>query len=298
MSLHAVWPSRPLTPSRYDAGSGRWRALAGPEEPERDEPDELRIASWNVWFGERAQRERAESLLDLLEREAPDLIGLQEVTPAFLALTLARPWVRARYAISDARGGTVAPYGVLLLSRRPLAGLALQELPTAMGRSLLAARLARREGPLTVATVHLESMRGNGETRAEQLEVILPALAQGGSDALLCGDMNFAPTDALEQSRVGPDWEDLWARLSPADPGFTSDTTRNRMTFLHKGREKHARIDRFFLRSPARTWAPREIRLLGTEPISPEQPEVFPSDHFGLLARLERRAGRTEKDNG
>jgi len=35
-------------------------------------------------------------------------------------------------------------------------------------------------------------------------------------------------------------------------------------------------------------WSPAHIELLGTEPISPAHPRVFPSDHFGVACRLIR----------
>jgi hypothetical protein len=34
-------------------------------------------------------------------------------------------------------------------------------------------------------------------------------------------------------------------------------------------------------------WQPKSIELLGTTPISPDYPNIFPSDHFGLVGRLE-----------
>ena len=42
-------------------------------------------------------------------------------------------------------------------------------------------------------------------------------------------------------------------------------------------------------------WTGVDIELLGTEPISTEQPRVFPSDHFGVWSRLEARVPAPEQ---
>ena len=50
--------------------------------------------------------------------------------------------------------------------------------------------------------------------------------------------------------------------------------------------EKSRRLDRILLRSSV--WKPREIRMIGDQPINPGKKDLFPSDHFGLLAGLHR----------
>jgi tyrosyl-DNA phosphodiesterase 2 len=52
------------------------------------------------------------------------------------------------------------------------------------------------------------------------------------------------------------------------------------------GKQRHVRFDRVLVKGAR--WRPTRIDLLGTEPISPELPRVFPSDHFGVVCRVER----------
>jgi tyrosyl-DNA phosphodiesterase 2 len=61
---------------------------------------------------------------------------------------------------------------------------------------------------------------------------------------------------------------------APQYAGFASHNTQ-------------VRFDRVLLKPSE--WTPTSIELLGTEPISPEHPDVFPSDHFGLLCQISRR---------
>jgi len=95
------------------------------------------------------------------------------------------------------------------------------------------------------------------------------------------GDFNFDPRSDAEQSRLGRNYVDLWRALASGHGvGHTVDSSQNRMRFLHKGKHKHVRFDRILLRSVTPGWAPRSIRLLGTEPLSPATPNTYPSDHF------------------
>lgn len=115
-----------LTPACYDQTTGEWRPTddAAPVRSEH-----LTCATFNVWFDDLAFEQRATALLELLAGCDADLIALQEVTPRLLERILASDWVRASYAISDHRGMTVWPYGVLLLTRWTPQRLTLHPLP-------------------------------------------------------------------------------------------------------------------------------------------------------------------------
>lgn len=275
----------------FDRTLGAWReeadaaaALAAPGGAA------LSLVTWNVWFGEHRFPDRAAALIEVLRRCDADVICLQEVTPPLLDTLLGRRWVREGYRVSDAAGGSVDPYGVLVLTRLPLLSLRCQELPTSMGRSLVLAELLAGGRRLAVGAVHLESQRHNADRRREQLAVVLPVLRAAAPDAVLCGDLNI-DEERLAEPRLPPDFLDLWPALRGAAPGYTMDTEANRMTEIMKGTVKRVRYDRVLLHSPQRTWRAATIEIIGTEPIAAETPDVFPSDHFGLLARLE--AGRS-----
>jgi len=253
----------------------------------RSEPRELRIVTWNVWFGGYQFKERGRALLAELERRRADVIALQEVTTPLLKAILGAPWVRAGYRVSDL---DVLGYDVLLLSRVPIVRITSLPLPTAMGRRLLVARLACG---LDVATVHLESTSGCARERAEQLRIILPFLAGEGEDVVLVGDMNFEPGAPLETAAFDPrpdrpfvpPFVDVWPSLRPDEPGWSIDSERNPMRLHMRSEPSRKRIDRAFART--RRWRPASIELLGTTSI--DGGATFVSDHFGL--EVELRAG-------
>jgi len=134
--------------------------------------------------------------------------------------------------------------------------------------------------------VHLESLVDSAPFRGRQLEQIFRTLKRE-RDVILMGDFNFCSSWAEEQARIEPDYVDVWPALH-ADPGHTEDSAINLM--LRKLSDKDAvRFDRVLLRSGTPGWVPVSMERLGMEPISESLPEVFPSDHFGLLARLQWR---------
>ncbi len=236
----------------------------------------LDIVTFNVCFGQYYMDQRHMGLLTLLSQLKPDVIGLQEVTSELVEKIEDAKWLR-EYERSDSQ---VHPHGLMCLSRVPVKRFVLHELPSMFGRALLVAELEE----LAVGIVHLESTRGFGERRREQLDCIFPRLA-AYPDAVLMGDFNFCAT-WNENRALDPAYVDLWARLRPDEVGWTEDTDVNLMRKEMTRKHKQVRFDRILLRSSR--FAATSVDLLGTAPISVDDPVLFPSDHFGLHAGLSR----------
>jgi tyrosyl-DNA phosphodiesterase 2 len=276
-----------LQPHGFDASTGTWKARPGLRPPLADR---LTLVTYNLWFNKHRWQERSDALLRLVRNCDPDIIGFQEVTPPHLERILAEDWVRREYHVSDVVGFTLEPHGVLLLSRLPVNSLALSHLPSHKDRKLVVGELATADGAICVGTVHLESSALSFAVRLEQLYRILPSM-RGARHAVLMGDFNFDPRDQAEQSRIDPGYTDLWPALHSGEPGYTVDSALNGMRLLHKQRHTRARFDRILLRSAGPRWEPESIRMIGTQPISPDRPQVYPSDHFGLVGVISRRQG-------
>ncbi|MEM8535040.1 MAG: endonuclease/exonuclease/phosphatase family protein [Chloroflexota bacterium] len=273
----------PLHPYRFDTQTQSWQIVA-PEATDTSLAN-LTCVTFNVWFEPHYFAERCAALLQLVKAYNPDIIALQEVTPPFLEYLLAQAWVRQQYAISDALGITVDGYGVAMLSRITPLQFTLYELTSFMNRHLLVTELSLNTKRTAIGTVHLESKSPFAKMRGQQLREVFGVL-QPEPHVLLMGDFNFCSSWKEENERIPDTYRDMWSVLHPDLPGYTVDTPTNTMRLEHTGKHKSVRFDHIIVRSIRPGWSPVAIELLGTNPIAAELPNVFPSDHFGLVGRL------------
>lgn len=244
-------------------------------------PAELTLATFNIWFDEYHAGARYLAIAELLAARLPDVVVLQEVTPAALDVFDGQGWIREHYRRAAVVGDPVGNYGMLMMSRLPLSDVTYTPLPTRLSRGFLRARC----GELVVCSIHLDSGKHSARLRERQLRRIFRALRRD-RDAVVLGDFNMRDE---EDHRIGAPYRDVWRALRPDEPGYTEDTDVNLMRWDSKPKRRQVRFDRVLVKGD--TWAASDIELLGTEPISPETPRIFPSDHFGVWCRLTRRDG-------
>lgn len=268
----------------FSKSAGKWLRQSPRRKPAPIELAALRVATFNVWFDRFEQQRRCSAVLAILRDEAPDIIALEEVTPSFLTALLAESWVRAHYATSRVKLLESVRYEVVMLSRLPVARFTAHTLTSDMDRKLHALTIPTTRGSLLVAGIHMESMKDRTPTRLTQIDECIPILSRADC-ALWLGDFNAAPSSE-EDTRICGAFRDLWHELNDA-PGYTRDTTQNAMLAKVKD-DRHQRIDRVFLRGEG--YQPTRIRMLGTAPLPGTDGQVFPSDHFGLIAELECEA--------
>ena len=257
--------------------SGTWLGADAAVAVDRDE---LTVATFNIWFDDFHAEQRYLAIADLLCERRPDVIVLQEVTPAALEIFLGQPWVRDQYLSASAVGGDAGNYGMLMLSRVPITRAAHSWLPTRQSRGFLDAELAVNDARPIVCCLHLDSGKSSARLRGWQLGRIFRA-QKSAEDAVLLGDFNMRNA---ENDRIAPPYCDIWPTLRPHEPGFTEDTSINHMRFDARNKKRQVRFDRVLLKGTR--WRAASIELLGTQPISPQLPRVFPSDHFGVECRL------------
>ncbi len=271
---------RSVPAGRFDAATGQWTDVDAAGAVDRDE---LTLATFNIWNDPKHAEERYLAIAELLSRRGPDVMVFQEVTPAALTVLLAQPWIRDEYLRVAVVGGDVGTYGMLMLSRLPVSHVTYTRLPSRQSRGFLRAELTVGGTREVICCVHLDSGKSSSRLRRWQLRRIFNSL-KAEENAVLLGDFNMR--DA-ENARIPAPYCDVWPALRPHHDGFTEDTTINLMRFDMKNKHRHVRFDRVLVKG--RHWRAAQIELLGTEPISPALPRVFPSDHFGLECRLTSR---------
>ena len=268
---------RRVTVRRFDPAAAAWVDAGDVQAADRDE---LTVATFNIWFDDYHAEQRYRAIADLLRERKPDVIVLQEVTSTALEIFLEQPWIRDEYLSASAVGSGTGNYGMLTLSRVPISQATYSQLPTRQTRGFLEAELALDGARQIVCCVHLDSGKSSARLRGWQLRRIFRTL-RTSENAVVLGDFNMR--DA-ENERIAAPFSDVWPALRPDDAGYTENTSINLMRYDARNKKRHVRFDRVLLKGTR--WRAASIELLGTEPISPELPRVFPSDHFGVECRF------------
>ncbi|KNC53828.1 endonuclease/exonuclease/phosphatase family protein [Thecamonas trahens ATCC 50062] len=269
----------------------------GEETPFRgrvaDVEDELVVLSWNIWFGDVAVLSRLQAIGRIVDEARPDIVALQEVTPPVLAYLLQQKWTR-RFYVSDGTGNSLHHYGVVLFSVYPMTSLEIYELRSRLHRrAIFATYLLPSGATLCVSTSHLESYPNDTKLRAAQLAHIFGRISKA-TYSLFMGDTNMQHPDEDALIDKYP-FADAWPTLWPDNPGYTVDAKSSAMA----GKPVHSRtlrLDRIF---SSEGLHPVSMTRLGTSPIPivkqegfclekkiPDDVDIYPSDHYGILAVL------------
>ena len=208
--------------------------LLTPQSPAIEEPrNTFRVMTYNIHQGFNAgQVPSLDNLVDVISRESPDVLVLQEVVRGWmvdeqhdslsvLAERLAMPYVFAPN-IGDL-------YGNAILSRFPMTDVrrihfAVQSSTRHQPRGAVGVRV----GNVLIVTTHLDDVTDSSAIRQEQVRTILREW-DGEKLAIVAGDMNAEPS-ALEMSLFSEaGYGDL---AEPAGPTTTMDDPPKRIDYI------------------------------------------------------------------
>lgn len=223
----------------YAFGDGAWAPVRSSSSSSSTPPSSvpLRLATWNVDGWTRSANARLEAILThvFTLNPAPDLVLLQELTPANIEQLLAHPAIREKwYCTEDAP----APPGVpivqaTLASRTRFAPSHLGEvhvltLPSRYERVALVADVTigagsgsgERAVTVRTANVHLDSLAHDPSFRPAQVRLIAQSIEQAGGHGLIAGDWNSVLP--IDDSLCGDNGlTDAWLAVRGAEDGFT-----------------------------------------------------------------------------
>ena len=156
----------------------------------------MRVATWNV----NSVKQRVPRLLPWLDERAPDIVCLQETKLADAAFADLLSGELGARGYAFASHGEVQWNGVAILSRVGLEDV-VAGLPGGPGFPHLEARAVSATcGGVRVHSVYVPNGRepdsDHYRYKLQWLASLREAVAAGPTDALVCGDMNIAPTDA------------------------------------------------------------------------------------------------------
>ena len=127
-----------------------------------------------------------------------------------------------------------------------------------------------------VMDVHLDHI--SQEARAAQIQMIVEEAKQYQKDfpQLLIGDFNANIYNAVIEMIRAEGWVDVYAEMNPDNPDINS---YHGFKGLHDDSGDSGRIDFIFSLGP--------VKPIASELITDKEEEVYPSDHFFLMADIE-----------
>ncbi|MEI4506666.1 endonuclease/exonuclease/phosphatase family protein [Sphingopyxis sp. CCNWLW253] len=241
---------------------------------------ELGVATFNIWHDAGGQWPKRLPLLTAALRAADaDVIALEEVLEDAgkglpnQAVTIARDLGYTQvHFVAPEPDGAPKRYGNAILTRLPVIDVARRKLePLSDYRTAIRVRVRTGDGPVDVVATHLAWQPEAAAVRTEQVADLLAWLPSDGTPLIVMGDFN-APLDDPGLAALGP------PRFISALAAGAAPTTLNPA----RGHAPRV-IDHIFAESAH--FAVAATRIIGSEAVDGE----YPSDHFGVAARLTRR---------
>ena len=275
-------------------------------------PPRVRVMTWNLWWRFGDWRARRPAILEVLRRERPDVLCLQEVWDEPAEGSSAE--IAAALGLHHVHGASPGPgsfqrrtgepdvgVGNAVLSRWPISRTLVHDLPDVDGAGLggvaLLAVVDHPAGPVPVVTTHLTSAPHLSAVRCEQVRSLAGLVAEHAlgeeHPPVVTGDLN-AEADSDEMRLLGG-WKtapavpglvlvDAWSHADPRDPGHTWSP---RNPHVAATGSPGARIDHVLVgwqghptgRGRGRVC---EVRVTGDEAVD----GVWPSDHAAVVVDL------------
>jgi endonuclease/exonuclease/phosphatase family metal-dependent hydrolase len=230
----------------------------------------LRVMTYNIHVGVGMDKKLdLQRIADVINRERPDLVGLQEVdrgvkrTEGKDEIAELAALTRMEYAFApnlDYQGGK---YGVAILSRFPIKNVVhrmFENKREAERRGMLLVEVELDRKPLIFVTTHLDYQFEDG--RLFETEQLLKYLADVKGPLIVVADLNDVPSGSAYQL-MRTVFDDAWIATRGNDDGFS-----------YPADKPAKRIDHIFYRKGARAKKAWVVESLA-------------SDHIPVVAEIE-----------
>ncbi|CAF4324743.1 unnamed protein product [Rotaria sp. Silwood2] len=254
----------------------------------------FKLISWNIDGLDRLQytlEERTRGVVDVIQREKPDAVFLQEVIPQSLVL------LNNFLPEYDSYTGDIEGYFVAILTRRDTLKVQSHEVipypGTQMDRNLLIVHVIY-EGSIEIdlMTSHHESCKPGANERIQQLKLCFEKMVETPANRIVLfgGDLNMRDDELVKAGNIPAGICDLWIEMGKREKyAYTWDMQLNtNLDFSDNNFKPRCRYDRLYFRaatSPMIKFKPISFKLEGLEIIQSIQ--RFCSDHWAIQAEFE-----------
>ncbi|XP_066938800.1 tyrosyl-DNA phosphodiesterase 2-like isoform X4 [Macrobrachium rosenbergii] len=246
-------------------------------------PTFFSLITWNIdGLEEENLANRIKGVVEVLKKEEPDVVYLQEVIPpTFVYLEKHLPQYKF-LAGNDRNYFTATLLKVSRVSYDHHVVLPFHN--TVMSRNLLCIQAQIDTVKLSLLNTHLESMREYSAKRKEQMKICFDKMKSSPSSVttIFGGDLNAR--DYEVDATKGPIILDLW-EVCGGRPASCWTWNMAENTNKQIPSKPKCRFDRLYIKKSSLAHIiPDEFRLIGKEKV-PGMP-CFPSDHWGIFVRF------------
>ena len=244
--------------------------------------DTIHVATLNIRNLADRWQERLGLLLADMAALQPDVMGLQECVYPMHQDRVIGAAGEARYAALRAWAGR-PEYGNSLLVREPLVTRDVERLELGRNRSALRAVVSLPTGRSILAAVtHLHHLPADEAIRLEQASALVDWLrnAPAADAQVVVGDFNAEPSEPAYARMVEAGYASAHAAANGREPDVTWPSGLQAPAIDTDG--EPGCLDYIWVAGDARV---ESCRVVFDRP-HPDDPGLYPSDHFGLSARI------------
>lgn len=257
----------------------------------------VKVMSWNLWWQFGPWQERASAIEATIKAKNPDLVGLQEVWGdedenfgKSLAEKLGYHYFYAKCMTMNGVG-----FGNAILSRWPILDAKTTTLSgfneTGEVRNAMFVKTDGPRGEISFFNTHLNWRYEQSHIRQKQVEDVAGFVKENSSGKMppiITGDFNAEPlseeirrmTGLSTSATEGMVFHDAWLAAGKGK----GNTWNNKNPFAAAEYEPDRRIDYIFSGHPKARGRGQvtKIKKIGNKSVN----GIWPSDHFGLLAKI------------
>ncbi|XP_046350895.2 tyrosyl-DNA phosphodiesterase 2-like isoform X1 [Haliotis rufescens] len=259
---------------------------AGPEGPD-PEPHRIRLLSWNLdGLDPGSIKSRMQAVCDIINKEKPHVVFLQEVTP--LTLPILEDGC-GMYQVIPGGDNHYFTAVMLRVGHVQFEDAVVTSFPTSkMLRNIITIKCHVKGISFQVMTSHLESTAAHSDERKRQLVRAFEAMKHADPDrtVIFGGDTNLRDKEVAQVGGIPEAIYDIWEMTGQRpEAKFTWDMRRND-NHEYPGYKSFLRLDRLYIRhcKPRSQVTPVYFELAGLARLPSHK---FPSDHWGLLAHFD-----------
>ncbi|MBI4395430.1 MAG: endonuclease/exonuclease/phosphatase family protein [Candidatus Omnitrophica bacterium] len=235
----------------------------------------------NTWGRYGPYKERWNFFLEELNRLHPDLICLQEVLDEELTERI-KKYLGFSHTLSAYEAGLVTISRFPFFAERVLKYCAASQIEKEDRRAVIAG-LEAKSNPFVIANTHLSWRPEDAKTRLLQINELLEELKKEKYPILLAGDFNDTQESETVREIKKRTYQNLLELADPTSPRVTWD---NQNPFIQSHRVKFPDREIDFLFGDPEFLKMHPLRNCKIVFNRPNPNGIFPSDHYGIFARI------------